>query len=55
MSDDNPRINQCASCSFIRFKGPFDYKCKKGEDPDEKGFCYEYGDLEAGEDDEQSE
>lgn len=39
---DNPRINQCMSCSyFYALKG-----CSKGEDIGEDSFCYEYDDLE---------
>ncbi len=49
MSD--PRIYQCMSCSWFKQISKSKNTClhKNGNDPEAKGFCYDYGDLEEGE------
>mgnify|MGYP006935329072 CR=1 FL=1 len=41
---NNPRINQCMSCRF--FSGTYFCNHPNTNNPEDKGFCYDYGDLE---------
>jgi hypothetical protein len=52
---NNPRINQCMSCAFLKtyscesYKDPSgSYSCthENKNDPDLPGFCYDYQDIE---------
>ena len=51
-SMSNPRINQCMSCKLFIRRGDGADQCMDGNNsPYEEEFCYDYQDIEAGEED----